>query len=79
MMRETCRPADRILIFYRFPFRVEGYRGTDAIRKASNRKEPETKADARRYSLPTAFTRTTFDRIAVSEVAGKCEQKPIPT
>ena len=35
---------------------------------------------ARTYStLPAEFARTTLESTAVSDVAGKCEQKPMPT
>ena len=30
-------------------------------------------------AFPAAFSRTTFDSTAVSTVAGRCEQKPMPT
>ena len=35
--------------------------------------------DVSYFTLPALFSKTTFDSIAVSTVAGMCEQKPIPT
>ena len=30
-------------------------------------------------TLPAAFSRTTSERIAVSDLSGRCEQNPMPT